>query len=158
GNSATYELTDAGREYLQTLDQYPPEPELPPASDEIRNFQKAQLLFQLYRSDGKTLSKGEANRQLGPQELELTPEIAPILRNKLSRVGALEIIKGSRSETYKLLPAGEGLLATLEHYPTTQFTLKGKHLNALLGLVRSSPLQPAAPVSTIPAREEPTFP
>jgi hypothetical protein len=89
--------------------------------------------------------------------LELTPEVAGILRKKLAREDALEIIKSGRSETYKLLSRGEGLLATLEHYPTTQFTLKGKHLNALLGLVRSVGSTHAASASSILPGNEPTF-
>lgn len=138
GRSVTYELTDAGREYLQTLDPYPPEPETEPVSDTVRRHQIAHLLLQLFRADEQTLGRGEANRRLGPVDLELNLPAANKLRKKLARDGMIEVIKSSRSESYRLTSAGERLLATLEHYPTTKVTLNGRQLNALLQAVRSS--------------------
>lgn len=160
GRNVTYELTDAGREYLQTLDPYPSEPETEPVSDSVRRYQTAHLLLQLYRAPDQTLSRGEANRRLGPVDLELSPQAANKLRKKLSHDGMVQILKGSRSESYRLTPAGEGFLATLEHYPTASISLNGRQLNALLAMVRAAAPQRAdesgrtLTPSTVPNSEE----
>jgi DNA-binding MarR family transcriptional regulator len=153
GRNITYELTDAGREYLQTLEPYPPEDAVAPVSDEIRGYQTTHLLFQLFKADGQTLGKGEANRRRGPTDLELTPSAANLLRRQLAQQGALEIIKGSRSESYRLTPRGEELLATLRYYPTGQFSLKGRQLNAILDRVAGAARghQQAAPTPEVAA-------
>ena len=139
GRSLTYELTDAGREHLQRLDPYPPPPA--PVAPEIQRYQIAHLLFQLFKTDGRTLARGEANKNRGPKELELSAPAANELRKTLARQGAIEILRGSRSESYRLTPEGEALLGTLQQYPESTFNLKGKHLNALLGLAVSAARQ-----------------
>jgi predicted transcriptional regulator len=149
GRSVTYELTDTGREYLQMLDPYPPEPPVEPVPETVLRHQMAHVLFQLFRAEGQTLGRGQANQKRGPTDLELTPQAANKLRKQLAKQGALEIIKGSRSESYRLTPRGEELLATLEHYPTSKVTLSGRLLNALLHTVRTAAPQPTA-VSTEP--------
>jgi DNA-binding MarR family transcriptional regulator len=151
GRNVAYELTDAGREYLQTLEPYPPEDAVAAVSEEVRRYQTAYLLFQLFRAEDWTLGKGLANRSLGPTDLELTKSAAKQLRRQLAEQGALTIIPARGSESYRLTPHGEELLATLRHYPTTQFTLKGRQLNAILD--RAQPAAPPPPK----AAPEPTF-
>ena len=149
GQNVTYELTDAGREYLQTLEPYPPQPEVEPVSEEVQRYQTAYLLFQLFRAKDGVLTRGKANKTLGPTDLELKPAAANQLRRKLAQQGILKIDKGSRSESYRLTPGGEEMLAALRHYPTTRFWLTGRQLNALLDRVSGAAMrQPEAPPTT----------
>ena len=52
----------------------------PAELEEIERYQVAHLLFQLFRAEGWTLGRGQANRSLGPTELELRPSAANQLR------------------------------------------------------------------------------
>jgi DNA-binding PadR family transcriptional regulator len=128
----TYELTDAGREYLQTLTPYPPPEPEDETAEEIRGYQKAHLLLQLLRADQHALARGQANRSRGPADLELTTRAANRLRKRLAQEGLVEIIPGQRTESYRLTDRGRTTLGTLRHYPTSRITLTGKQLNALL--------------------------
>jgi DNA-binding MarR family transcriptional regulator len=90
--TVTYELTDAGREYLQTLAPYPPPEPEDETSEEIRGYQKAHLLLQLLRADQRTLARGQANRSRGPTDLELTTRAANRLRKRLAQEGKPEVV------------------------------------------------------------------
>ena len=100
-SNVSYELTDAGRQYLQTLEPYSPpgHGEPAPVSAEVQQYRKSYLLFQLFKAERHSLGKKAANRfdALGRKYLELTATAANRMRKSLADQGRIEIIPQGRS-------------------------------------------------------------
>lgn len=158
GQAVTYELTDEGREHLQTLEQYPFPPGRGKAgkaiNENVVQYVKPYLLLQLFQAQRRTLTKGEANRfdSLGRELLVLTPTNVQPVRAEMASEGLIEITRRGRSESYSLTPAGIEFLAANEQYPGHDFKIKGDSLNALLRAARAATAPEAHPASAFSAR------
>src|SRR5262245_28275653 len=171
GRKILFELTEAGRTYLTTLErpaanvrarQSGPVDESG-ITDEVRDAQKAFLLLQLLDADGRRLPKGKANaipKRLSAA-LGLKPAIANYRRARLAEQGYIRITLAGKSEEYSLTPDGlDYLVAGATHLQHAEFTFKGRTLNALVAAARELSLErdraaaPSAPQRRVPTRPE----
>jgi DNA-binding PadR family transcriptional regulator len=149
GQKKSYQLTEAGRTYLATLERptfSARTTRLAPVDEsaipeELREAQKAYLLLQLLDANGQPLARGEANKirkKLGTA-LGLKATVANHRRAKLADQGFIRIIRSPRSEEYVLTPDGlDYLAANTRHLEHAEFWVKGKTLNALAAARESS--------------------
>jgi DNA-binding MarR family transcriptional regulator len=140
GRAVSLELTDEGREYLQTLEPHPlPAPRKgKPINPNVLPYVKPYLLLRLLRAEGHMQTKGEANKfdALGKRHLVLTATNVQPLRVEMAREGLVEILPQPRTERYRLTPAGVAFLASNEQYPAYKYSIKGDAFNALLRAAR----------------------
>jgi predicted transcriptional regulator len=148
GRKVVYGLTERGREHVRTLER----PLLPgragekpvdesSMSDELRGFQRAYLLLQLFLAEGWTLTRKEANDRLTrtvQQKLGLTKTLANRRRTTLAEQGYVRVTRVGRTEQYELTDDGLDYLSATEQPPSFEFRIRGEHLNALLEAARAS--------------------
>lgn len=139
-----YELTAPGRRYLRTLplvqDRPTMQSRVTTVGGEVRDYQRAYLLLQLFRAPEMTLSSKEANRfdRITRETLSLNAATAKEVRRSLAKHGYLEIESHGRSETLMLTREGVALLGTLRYHPEMELRLTGEELNELLAAARAS--------------------
>jgi DNA-binding PadR family transcriptional regulator len=158
GQQVTFELTDEGREYLQTLEQYP-FPTRQAAGgivpENLREYVKPYLLLRLLLAKETPLRLGQANRfdTLGKTHLRLTPRAARPFWDEMAREGLVRAEPKERTVLYALTPAGRTYMASHDHYPHFDYKLRGTVLNELLhGLAAAR-----TPETTPEAPPEPQF-
>jgi hypothetical protein len=142
-------LSEQGRTYFQTLEPVPTPASrsrgqiTPPSNDEVKRLRKAHLLFQLFRAEKHTLSRGQANRLSGTvkSDLELNNATIEHLYRGLEADGSVTILKERRTEKYTLAPAGLVHLGALGLLPNTRVTLTGVVLNQLMEAARMAAKQ-----------------
>jgi len=162
GKRLTYEITEAGRDYLQSLPPYQPprkprsapsRPEGPNATkprgkiheaadESMRQQRFSYLMLQLLRAHHYTLSQGQARitDSLG-KDLHLNAATAWHVRHELAEKGYAEIHLSGRTERYTLTQAGRLYLGTLDHADFKEryrYQLSGKVLNDLLEASREA--------------------
>jgi DNA-binding MarR family transcriptional regulator len=154
GREVIYELTDQGREYLQTLEQPARQQARVGATtipEAVQKYAQPYLLFQVLTAKRTPLGRTEANRKLRGfprDDLKLTATTANQVRGKLIAAGLLEVTKAGREETYTVTPAGLAYLAAHEQYPAGEYTFHGDVLNRLLKAASgTTPLQPSRPAA-----------
>jgi predicted transcriptional regulator len=148
GRSVTVELTDEGRQYLQSLPRYTPpgsgrSPVRPPADARMARWRESYLLLQLLKAEHQTLPQREANQfdTLGRKYLELNAATARQLRRQFAAEGLLTVERDGRQERYTLTDRGRLHLGALELYEAAEFRLKGDVLNRLLEAAREAAKQ-----------------
>lgn len=146
--SIVYELTDAGKAHLQTLERRPiPEGRKPsregPVSSEVHLARKTFLLFQLFEADNQTLEQKAANRfrEPGRKHLDLKASTANRLRREMADQGLIQLTRNGRNAVYKLTQAGVEFLGARSNFPDTEFALSGRVLNDLLEAARETARQ-----------------
>lgn len=149
GGSETYELTDAGETYLQTLEHK----SLPTGkkgaehdaevSEEARKYRRTFLLFQLFESEGQTLDQTAINRfrEPGRKCLELKAPVANVFRRQMIEEGLIVEQRQGRNVTYTLTPAGREELGAAAHFPDVELVINGLVLNELLEAARDAARQ-----------------
>jgi DNA-binding PadR family transcriptional regulator len=172
-----FSLTESGRAYLAGLERpvlggrarakqaaprvakQPAPPDETAITDVVREGQKTYLLLQLLDADGQPLTKGDANRI--PDKLQailaLKPALANYRRATLATQGYIQTIREGRTESYVLTPDGLAYLATsTAHYPSGEFEIKGKALNALVAAARESSFTDERPAAQMAERSVPS--
>jgi predicted transcriptional regulator len=146
--SVVFELTDAGKALLHTLEQKPiPEGRRPtregPVSAEVQLARKTFLLFQLFEAENQTLDQKAANRfrEPGRKFLELKGTTANRLRKEMADQGLIHMTRQGRNATYRLTQAGIEFLGARSSFPSTEFSLNGRVLNELLEIARETARQ-----------------
>lgn len=150
-------LTEKGRDHLATLPRYEERSgargRIEPVPEEIRGYQKAYLLLQLFRAPGMSMVSKQANRfdKLGRDTLLLNAAAANRLRRAMADQGYIEIEQKGRNDTLTLTRDGIAILGTMHHHPESEVKLNGSELNALLEAARDSARQflPELPESQI---------
>lgn len=162
GGSITYELTDAGRVHLATLPQKAlsadgGETVEAEVTEEVRQFRRSFLLFQLFESEGQALEQKVINRfrEPGRKFLDLRAPVANEFRKVLEQEGLIEVDRQGKNATYRLTAAGREELGATAHFPDIELTLQGRVLNELLEAARDSAKQFEAPAVDAVAEEQP---
>jgi DNA-binding PadR family transcriptional regulator len=137
GQRVSFELTDEGREYLQTLEQYPFPSRKAGAGtipENLREYVKPYLLLRLLLAGESPIPLGQANRfdTLGKTHLRLTPRAARPFWDEMASEGLVRAEPRQRTVLYELTPAGRTYLASHDHYPHFDYKLRGTVLNELL--------------------------
>ncbi len=153
GGSETYDLTDAGETYLQTLEHKP----LPTGkegaeheaevSEEVRKYRRTFLLFQLFETEGQTLDQKAINRfrEPGRKGLGLKAAVANAFRRQLIEEGLIEEQRQDRNVTYTLTLTGREELGATAHFPDVELLINGRVLNELLEAASDAARQFQAP-------------
>ena len=153
GGRETYELTDAGEMYLQTLEHKPLSTGKPRAehaaevTEEVRKHRRTFLLFQLFETEGQTLDQKAINRfrEPGRKCLDLKAPVANAVRRQMIEEGLIEEQRQGRNVTYTLTPAGREELGAAAHFPDVELLINGRVLNELLEAAREAARQFQAP-------------
>ncbi len=136
---ASYRLTSKGKDHLR--------PARPGHhSPELLEFQEAYLLLQVFRAEGRSLSRSKINDKLktkaAVQSLEFDPKSDPAtIHYHLSALvenAALAENRTGTSTSFTLTESGLRALATARQHVAASFTLKGEALNELLAAARGS--------------------
>jgi hypothetical protein len=143
GQKVVYGLSESGRVYLASLE--PPtfgvrslKIDETALTDEVREGQRAYLLLQLLDADGRSLTKGEANkfRNAPRTRLALTAPIANHRRARLADQGYIQITRAGGSEEYSLTRDGLDYLAAGARHYDAEFKVSGRTLNTLVAAAR----------------------
>jgi hypothetical protein len=153
--TVAYTLTEAGAAHLGPL-EVPPLPGrgtiIPPASDEIRSYRTAYLLFEVLRAPGQSVAEAEAGSHVNDyarNNLDLNAATARHLWREFGAQGLLARSGEGRIARYSLTRDGQIKLANAAFPKDREFRLKGDALAALLEAAREVgkqfTLQPPAP-------------
>jgi hypothetical protein len=140
--TVAYTLTEAGAAHLGALEVPPLAGRgniIPPASDEIRSYRTAYLLFEVLRAPGQSVAEAEAGDHVNDyarNNLDLNVATARHLWKEFAAQGLLARSGDGRIARYSLTRDGRIKLANAQFPKEREFRLKGDALAALLEAAR----------------------